>query len=570
MTSLAPSSAVETAVGATEPVPAAPRAARSLRVNAPTESAGTVRVAVPATFAADSVRPLAAAALSPRVTIASPAAATPTGALAGVAGLPVKELFSLVATGVLQIAISSAMTVLNFAPPSPTTPPRALVLNGFNLVPTSPETLTALYGRWSYFPGGLSMVQGEQQFAVVDPTTSDTVGNFDALVTRALGYNYVQLLVKSNDGVNVGPGAGQAPPVGSVISTLNIGPFGLTYTAIPTDSGDLVTTKLQTPFGEIALPVTFDAAKGVADRTVDNRPMDLGNGYSLAPADPDAETLTAVTGFLPIFGAVQGNQVFSVYDSNGVAVGSFDGVFTTTADMSGIHTQALLVTGNDGVNVGTEAGQVPPVGSVYNVFYTTEDDKQFVLYSSLPAPGGDVISLIQGANGTVTQIPITFINASKEPEVERLSAPGGYTFVPVSDLVPAGVNGLPPREVQVQGYQQFDVFDSAGNKVGRVDADVTNQWDMFGIHSQAIMVTKVTEGTEGSGLGDAPPVGSIYNFVQLVNGRLGTAHSTVPTSYGDVTKFKIVTAGREFELPAIRHRVTQRSDVSFFSPFLTV
>ena len=56
----------------------------------------------------------------------------------------------------------------------------------------------------------------------------------------------------------------------------------------------------------------------------------------------------------------------------------------------------------------------------------------------------------------------------------------------------------------MQGYQQFDVYDSNGNRIGSVDADVSNQWDMFGVYSQAIMVTKVTEGTVGTGPGTFP------------------------------------------------------------------
>ena len=81
-------------------------------------------------------------------------------------------------------------------------------------------------------------------------------------------------------------------------------------------SGDVVTVKLLTPFFDIPLPISFNAAAGIADHTVDNRPVQLANGYYIAPADPNGETLTGSTGFLPLFGAVQGNQKFNVYDSN--------------------------------------------------------------------------------------------------------------------------------------------------------------------------------------------------------------------------------------------------------------
>ena len=139
---------------------------------------------------------------------------------------------------------------------------------------------------------------------------------------------------------------------------------------MPSTSGDVVKVKLLTPLGDIPLPITWDAAAGYADHTVDNRPVDLANGYYIAPATPNGETFTGTTGFMPMFGAIQGHQKFSVYDSTGNAVGSFDGEFTTTSDILGNYTQAILVTSTDGQTTSAaNPGQVPPVGSVYNVAY---------------------------------------------------------------------------------------------------------------------------------------------------------------------------------------------------------
>ena len=496
-------------------------------------------------------RPVAASTLT---AVAAPTAGTGTVT-------PPDHLVKLVFTGIAQVALAFSMSALNFAPPAPNTVTPTLALNGLNIVPNTAETVTSHYGRWSYFPGGLSMVQGQQKFDVVDPQSGETVGGFDALVTKGVGYNYVQLLVKSDDNANV---TGQVPPAGSVISDLRIGRFGWSYSAVPTASGNQISFAFHTPHGDRPVPLSFDAAEGIADRTVDNRPVNLANGFSIAPADPNGETLTAVTGILPLFGTVQGNQVFSVYDSTGSAVGSFDGVFTTTADLVGNYTQAILVTANDGTNVGTAAGQVPPVGSVYNVIYLGGFD-EFILYSSLPSPSGDVISIVSVTPDSVANVTPTFINASKSPAVKQLSSPEGYTFVPASELIPSGVNGLPPREVEIQGYQQFDVYDSSGERIGRVDADVTNQWDMFGIYSQAILVTNVADG-----IGAVPPAGSTFNFVQYGTRGLGTVHSTVPTPNADVTSFKILTPLGNIGFPKVNRPAQDRTDVSFFSPFLTV
>lgn len=447
-----------------------------------------------------------------------------------------------------------------------------LVLNGYDIVPSSTETVTSFYGRWTYFPGGPGMVQGQQQFDVVDPSTGENLGSFDALVSRGYAFNYTELLVTSNDGINVGTGAGQVPPVGSVIVDCTAGNVGWRYTALPSPSGDAVSFSIVTPFGSIRLPMRFNAAEGIAERTVDNRPMDLGNGYSIAPADPTGETFIGVSGILPLFTTVQGYQKFNVYDSAGNPVGSFDGVFTTTADIILAYTQAVLVTANDGINVGTGAGQVPPVGSVYNVFYTNSDDN-YILYSSLPSPSGDVISVIQGKpNGTVKNIStwlLTRLDASTPPLVPALSMPRGNRFVPVSELTPSGVNGLPPREVQIQGYQQFDVYDAAGNRIGAVDADVSTQWDLFGVYSESLLITNVAEGTAGTEAGQVPPVGSVYEFVYFGSNRFGTAYSAMPSEPCDVLAFKLLTPFGGIPLFTRYNATGGLADVSYFDPFVT-
>jgi hypothetical protein len=477
---------------------------------------------------------------------------------------PPKDLVFLAFTAVVQLAVVLTESAVNFLPPSSLTPTPSQKLNGFTIVPKSTEKVTSFYGRFVYMPGGQNVVQGEQQFNLVNPETGDAVGTFGALVMRGLGYDYVDILVNSNDGINVGTGPGQTPPVGSLISTFKLGRFfGWSYSAMPSDSGDVVSMKLLTPFGDIPVPISFDAAAGIADHTVDNKPMQLGGGYSIAPTDPDAEILTGITGILPIFTTVQGHQKFSVYDADGNSVGTFDALFTTTKDLALNDTQALLVTANDGVNVGTAVGQVPPVGSVYNVIYKPDTS---YLYSSLPAPTGDVVTIVQQTDNGFVDVKPTFIDASAPPPVKPLTAPGGYSFVPVSALTPSGVNGLPPREVEIQGYQKFDIVDAAGNRIGTVDADVTWQTDLFGIYSQGILITKVTEGTIGTGAGDVPPVGSMFNFVYPGDRGFGTSFSVVPTESADVVSYRIATPFGGIRFPSTRRPAADRTDVLFYTP----
>ena len=472
----------------------------------------------------------------------------------------------LTLTAIAELALTIFATAV-VEPASPTTLTPTLKLKGYDVVPSSPEEIRSLYGRWTYVPGAPSTVQGEQQFEVVNPTTSENQGTFDALLTRGVGYKYVGLLVTSNDGINVGISDGQVPPVGSVIDSFAGGRFGWTYSAMPSPTGDVISFEVRTPFGNIPIPVSFDAAKGIAEHSVDNRPLELADGYSIAPADPAAETFTGTSGIAPFFTSVQGHQVFSVYDSAGKAVGSFEAAFTSTADILGLTTQAILVTSNDGINVGTGAGQTPPVGSVYNVIYNSGTDR--VLYSSMPSPGGDVISLLEVRDNAVTKNARTLLDASAPPPVASLPAPFGHSFVPVSFLQPVGINGLPPREVQIQGYQQFAVYDSAANLIGTFDASVTRQWDFLGIHSEAILVTNDTNGTAGTAPGDVPPIGSIFNYVYSGKSGFGTSRSAMPTPSGDVISFTLLTPLGNVPVHSSRRPVADHTAVSFVDPFKT-
>ena len=72
------------------------------------------------------------------------------------------------------------------------------------------------------------------------------------LVSRGNGYPSTQLIVTATDPLaDVGTDPGQVPPVGSVISNFKIAGFGLSYSAMPSPSGDVVKVKLLTPLFDI-------------------------------------------------------------------------------------------------------------------------------------------------------------------------------------------------------------------------------------------------------------------------------------------------------------------------------
>jgi hypothetical protein len=340
---------------------------------------------------------------------------------------------------------------------------------------------------------------------------------------------------------------------------------------MPSPTGDVVTFKLLTPFGDIPIPFGFDAAKGLADHTVDNQPVDLGNGYSIVPADPTGETYVGTSGFLPYYTAVQAHQVFDIRDSSGNTVGSFEGVFTPTSDVTSVHTEAILVTNVIDGTTGTAAGDVPPVGSVFNIMY--EADGTYAIYSALPDQFGDKVSTLLVKNGVVSNIgtfPLNLLDASALPPTKRLPGPHGVSFLPTSNLVPSGVNGLPPRDIQIQGYQQFGIYDTAGVQQGSFDADVATQLDMYGTYSQAILVTKVTSGTAGTDTGDVPPVGSVFNYTYFGNTGFGTYYADLPSASGDKITFKILTPFGDIPTWSTYDASAGFGSVSFFDPFATV
>ncbi len=438
--------------------------------------------------------------------------------------------------------------------------PTLLVLNGYNVVAASQKLVTSFYGPFVNFPA-YPGTQSEQKFNLVDPGTSKVVGSFKALQSTFTAVGTTRQLVVTD--VLSGTTDGVVPPVGSVISSsLNFG-FGTLYTATPSPSGNVVSFKFVTPFGSIPLPFPYDAAKGLTDYAVVNQPLILpGDGYSIAPTRPSTEKFTAVTGLQPLFTAIQGTQDYSVYDRNGVAVGDFAGLVTTTSDALGLYTKEIRVT-----SVGESADpKVPPVGTVYNIINFS--DKYYVLYSSAPSETGTVTSTrLVTPLGAVT-IPLNF-DAATAPVQKPLQVPGGYKFVPVSDSPVIGVNGLPPREMITQGYQQFDVVDILGNKIGSVNADVTRQWDWFGGSSEAILITKVTSGTAGPLPWNVPPVGSVFNARQPYGINLGFSdyYSSIPTLLGDLVTYGLVTPFGFIPMFLPNYLSAELNDAAFVDPF---
>jgi len=455
-----------------------------------------------------------------------------------------------------------------------------MVWNGLKVVPVGKPVITSFYGKYTMVPAFPGVLQGTQDFDLVDPETDEVVGRINGLVainndlgsgTRSL--QIVVLNVESRaDGAVVGTKPGDIPPVGSIFASVSDGRNGTVYSALAQDGTDVVSYRYVSASG-FSFPLNADlffkkysAADFLTDYVGANRPINTQDGYYIKPVTPNSMEFTGFTGYEPFFNAIQGTQRFGLYDKEtNELIGEFDGVVTVTSDFWGTTSEAIIVTDTGSLPTGTAAGEIPPVGTVYNVIYW-RDEFSYALYYSKPTASGksvyDTLLVSKTLFGTkVDRLPLK-LDASVEPVRESYDV-GDYKFVPKGDLIYTGVNGLPPREVIVQGYQRFDVYDSDGNYIATVDADVSNQWDVSRGYSKAILVTDIN----GSDDADTPPVGSIFNFKYTGNTGFGEAYYSMPGADGDKIVYQLVTPFGRIPLLTNYNASKGIDGYQFYSPF---
>jgi hypothetical protein len=464
--------------------------------------------------------------------------------------------------------IQSASSADNVAQGTTAATP-VMVLNGYNVVPTTKLDAVSFYGPFTTWPG-YSGVQGVQDFDLVDPATGATVGAFRAHI-RTDGYysNKVFQVTEVLSGT-AGTGPGLTPPVGSVMSVSGDGVTrGTVYTDMPTANGYVLDYYRNTRFGERRLFTAYHAAETLTDYQSVNQALVLTDGFYIAPSVPSTEVFLTITGMPPLFTAVQGTQTYSVWDEKtNVPVGTFDALVTTTSDFFGLDTKMIVVTDTgDQTNVGIGAGQVPPEGTVYNVIYF--NPKLYILYQSSPTPTKNYVSTKLVT--PLINIPITIgsLDASKPPPLKPLKLSSGNSFVPTNAGPLVGGNGLPPREMIAQGSQQFDVLNENGDKIGSFDAYLTRQWDWFGTTQEQILVIAVTEGTPTDANG-VPPVGTVYNTSMDGSTGFGRFYSSSPTATGVVTDLFLVTPFGNIRLPGLNDAAVDPTTVNFWNPFIPV
>jgi hypothetical protein len=131
-----------------------------------------------------------------------------------------------------------------------------------------------------------------------------------------------------------------------------------------------------------------------------------------------------------------------------------------------------------------------------------------------------------------------------------------------------GINGLPPADVDVQGYQLFDVVNSAGTVVGTFDADVTTtSSDVYSETTETLLVTSDTSGTSGTAAGDVPPVGSVFDVANYGSGFETVYSDLASTTPGaDVISDTVVTPFGDFSMPDTLDLAAGLAGDSFIAP----
>jgi hypothetical protein len=437
--------------------------------------------------------------------------------------------------------------------------------------PSSTEEITGFFGEPTAPPAVAASIQGQQVFEVVDTTTDKPVGTFaaDESTNPSLYGAANQLLLVTKDlSGTTGTATGDTPPVGSVFDIANYGNgYETIYSDLASPNGDVITDSWTNPFGTGSIPATYDVAAGLGADSVDAPPVHLTDGYDFAPATGVTENITSVDGFSPADIAVEGNQLVDVYNAaSDQATGAFEGEVTNTSDVLLNYTEEILVTNDVSGTVGTAAGDTPPVGSLYNVFYIFGDNSIYNLYSVTPTASGNVVSdVIVSPYGDIT-IPISFYDATGAMTVNSFTIPtDDETIVPVGSEQISGVNGVPPLDSSFQGYQEFELDNASGNTIGNFDADVTTTNSFFGGSSEALLVT-AESGTAGAAVGDLPPVGSVIDVNSLGFGYETVYSDLVSTTGTNVISETLVTPMGDFAINPTMDLAVNAADSSFFVP----
>jgi hypothetical protein len=246
-----------------------------------------------------------------------------------------------------------------------------------------------------------------------------------------------------------------------------------------------------------------------------------------------------------VAGTLQGYQTFDYTDTTTGATGTFTGDESTVTDGFGDTNEEVYVTSS----TGTDA---PPVGSVFDT-YTVGDSGDAYVYSAIPSGDSDVVTYTEVTPYGDFPVSTTF-DAADVSIADADGAPlgDGGTFVPILDAndILISVNGIPPIDMVLQGHEHFTADDAAGSSVGTFAGDESTTADTAGTYTEAVLVTRDLTGTAGTADGDVPPVGSVFNTMDL-DGWVNYYSDLTSTTGGadTITDTLVSPWGEDFSIP---------------------
>ncbi len=406
-------------------------------------------------------------------------------------------------------------------------PAAAAFADAYDIVPdpTSTEVVTSYYGLYTALPAFDASALGYRTFDVDDTTLGTVVGKFDAYEATTSGIFFrgtnEEILVTSDVSGTTGTAAGDVPPVGSVLElSCSVIAALATFSALTSTSGvDTISDTFVTPFGDYTTPLAFDAAAIPIAELATLVTQD----YGFVPVSDN--DVTAISGIPPFAVAEPGPQEFATAD------GTFDAETVKTWDFAGNATEAILVTSTSGAT-GTGAGG----GSAGRLGVQHHHPRFSRLPVGLLRPRPDNAWRRGYDHGNFgyssgdLNIPETF-------DASALVAAGGatvpladdYEIVPASTAVLSGINGVPPLDVVIQGYQQFDVDNTAlGTVAGTFNADVSTAADSYGDIDRTILVTSDLSGAAGTAAETFRRSARCSTLSPSVTAALKTFTSTLP------------------------------------------
>jgi hypothetical protein len=429
---------------------------------------------------------------------------------------------------------------------------------GFQRDASQPTTVYSVSGEPPFYQ---SIHQTE--FFGTDSTATLGAGSFQVdneVITDPFGPASAELLVTSSEGGT------SAPPVGSVYDVINIGGgFENFYSDLaPTTPGgaDTLSDTLVTPFGDIPLATNLHAfldptysfflygatdpltqttdpsAVGSIDDTTNASAFFnqfFGEFYGFEQDVSQPITVSDIAAIPPIYQSVHQTMFFDTNPTGTLPAGWFEAANNVLANASGPSFSELLVTSSE---QGTSA---PPVGSMYEInnmgngfenLYSdvapTTPGGADTLSDTLVTPLGDIplmTDLHAYLNSTYSFFPFQATDPSDVDVAEGLDSTQpfaffGFTHDASQPSTVTGVSGEPPTFSSVHLNEFFDTA------TGSFQTDSNVVTNATGLANYELLVTNSGEGT------GAPPVGSVYDVINIGGGFENYYSDIAPTTVG--------------------------------------